>query len=124
MQILRGKVVSGIGDFAYWISKLEQHYTTKTDKKLYPGTLNLELDQPYFLPPNPLRLEKEEYGGTVSVSFVACKILGLPAYILRTDGNENENGDHPRTIIEIAAEVKLRDHLNLQDGDLVEVEIP
>ncbi|MES9684022.1 hypothetical protein ABWK22_14065 [Gottfriedia acidiceleris] len=43
-------------------------------------------------------MEKEEYSGTVSVSILPCKI-------------------------EIATDVKLRDKLNLKDGDLVEVVI-
>ncbi len=59
-----------MGDFSYWMNKLESHYLRKTGMKLHPGTLNVQLEQPYSLRDKPLRLEKEEYGGTVSVSFV------------------------------------------------------
>jgi hypothetical protein len=44
------------------------------------------------------------------------------AFLLRTDQNESGMGHHPRTIIEIATDVRLRDHYQLNDGDWVEVE--
>lgn len=90
---------------------------------LFPGSLNLELPEPYRLPPYPLRLEAHEYGGRVSVSIVPCRLLGRRAFILRTDRNEQGTGDHPRTIIEIATDVKLRDAHGLRDGDVVEIEL-
>ncbi|MDG5788399.1 DUF120 domain-containing protein [Evansella sp. AB-P1] len=123
MIILRGKVVSGFGNFSYWIEKLQKYYRKKTEMSLYPGTLNIELDKPYDLPTNCIRLEKVEYGGTVSVSIQPCTILNRPAFILRTDKNASGKGDHPRTIIEVATDVRLRDVYNLMDGDIVEVTI-
>lgn len=119
---LSGKVVSGMGNFAYWIGKLAEHYERKTGMKLFPGTLNLRLDEPYSLPPKVTRLEGEEYGGTVSVNIVPCSIFGRKAFILRTDANEEGRGHHPKTILEIAADVRLRDHFHLCDGDTVEIE--
>jgi riboflavin kinase len=124
MSILRGKVVSGIGNFSFWIEKLSDHYERKTNIKLFPGTLNVELAEPYRLPERTLRLEGNEYGGTVSVNFVPCRIFGRRAFLLRTDANEEGRGHHPRTIIEIATDVKLRDHFQLRDGDAVEIEMP
>ena len=122
MSILRGKVVSGMGNFSYWIEKLRQHYFRKTGMKLFPGTLNVQLDEPFELPKQIIRLEGEEYGGSVSVNIVPCSILGKRAFILRTDANEDGRGHHPRTIIEVATDVKLRDHFHLEDGDIVEIE--
>jgi riboflavin kinase len=49
-MILRGRVVSGMGNFSYWIEKLHEHHTRKTGMQLFPGTLNLQLDEPYSLP--------------------------------------------------------------------------
>lgn len=123
MAKLQGVVVSGIGDFAYWIDKLLEHYVRKTGLHLFPGTLNIRLDDPYSLPPNCLRLEKEEYGGTVNVNLVPCRIFGRPAFLLRTDGSEAGFGRHPKTIVEIATDVKLREAYGLNDGDAVEVEV-
>ena len=121
---LKGIVKSGKGDFSYWLAKLEPFYTAKTGMRLYPGTLNLHLiDQSFHTPPNVLRLKKEEYGGTVSVSIIPCRIFGRDAFILRTDTDDGKHGDPPEGILEIATDVRLRDVYNLRDGDVVEVEI-
>ncbi|MEH1837604.1 MAG: DUF120 domain-containing protein [Nostoc sp.] len=120
---LKGKVVSGLGNFSYWIEKLQKYYLRKTGMKFFPGTLNIQLEQSYELPKKVIRLEKEEYGGTVSVSIVPCQIFSRDAFILRTDKNNTDSGDHPKTIIEIACDVKLRELYNLKDNDLIEVEI-
>ena len=123
MPILRGVVVSGMGNFSFWLEKLESYYTQKTGMRLFPGTLNLRLDQPYSLPADVIRLEKEEYGGTVSVSMVRCRIFDRPAFLLRTDANETGRGHHPKNVIEIATDIKLRDLYHLRDGDEVEVHL-
>jgi riboflavin kinase len=93
----------------------------------------VRLDAPYSLPKRVIRLEASEYGGTVSVSMVPCVIRipvrsfmarsGRQAFLLRTDANEEGRGHHPKTIVEIAADVRLRDFFRLQDGDLVEIEV-
>ena len=123
MRTLRGRVVSGMGNFGYWIDRLAHHYERKTGMKLYPGTLNVALDEPYTLPATVIRLEAEEYGGRVSVSMVSCRILGRAGFLMRTDQNEQGTGHHPRTIIEIATDVRLRDAYGLADGDVVDVEV-
>ncbi|HLC84657.1 MAG TPA: DUF120 domain-containing protein [Candidatus Nanoarchaeia archaeon] len=122
-MILKGHVSSGRGDFAQWIEKLKDYYFKKTGLLLYPGTLNIRLDKPYDLPKKRIRLEKEEYGGTVSVNIVPCKIFGRKAFILRTDANEAGTGHHSKNIIELASDVRLRDEHKLKDGDVVEVEV-
>jgi riboflavin kinase, archaea type len=124
MKILRGKVTSGAGNFSYWIEKLSDHYLRKTGMNLFPGTLNLQLEEPYSVPRDAIRLEKEEYGGTVSVNIVPCSVFDLKAFILRTDQAEEGRGLHPKTLIEVACEVKLRDKFGLADGDVVEVKVP
>jgi riboflavin kinase, archaea type len=69
-----------------------------------------------------IRLEADEYGGSVSVSIVPCRIFNRTAFLLRTDPNERGTGPHPRTIIEIATDVRLRDYYQLKDGDRVGIE--
>jgi riboflavin kinase len=113
--------VTGVGNFAFWIEKLQEHYQNKTGMKLFPGTLNIQLDEPFELPQNRARLEAKEYGGTVSVNIVPCKVLGHQAVILRTDKADSE--PQSKTIIEVACEVKLRYKHELKDGDVVEVEV-
>ena len=121
--VLRGVVRSGLGDFGFWIAKLQEYYWAKTGMKMFPGTLNLELPEPFRVPSNALRLEGHEYGGTVSVSIIRCRVFGRRAFILRTDASERGGGDNPRTIVEIATDVKLRDTYALEDGDPVDVEL-
>lgn len=124
MSLLRGRVVSGMGNFSYWIDKLQEHYLRKTGMQFFPGTLNVELPQPYTIPKTALRLEAQEYGGTVSVNLVPCSIFGRRAFILRTDANEKEEKHHPRTVVEVATDIKLRDYFHLSDGDIAEIEVP
>ena len=124
MSCLRGKVVSGRAVFGLWIERLSSFYERKTGVRLYPGTLNVELPVPYSLPPDVIRLEANEYGGSVSVSIVPCRIFARRAFLLRTDENERGTGHHPRNIIEIATDTRLRDAYQLRDGDWVEVELP
>jgi riboflavin kinase, archaea type len=123
MKVLRGKVESGIGDFGQWVEKLSAHYERKTGMKLYPGTLNIRLANPYTVPSGSIRLETHEYGGTVSVNIVPCRVVGRRGFILRTDANNDGTGRHPRTLVEIASDVKLRDEYKLADGDEISVEI-
>jgi CTP-dependent riboflavin kinase len=123
-MILKGIIRGGKGDFSHWLKKLETLYTAKTGLKLFPGTLNVHLVSQIFpTPPNPLRLEKEEYGGTVSVSIIPCRIFGRRAFILRPDTDDGKHDDPPEAILEIVTDIKLRDAFGLSDGDVVEVEI-
>jgi len=124
MPVLRGRVVSGRSDFGNWIERLSSFYEEKTGMRLYPGTLNIELSVPYSLPSEVKRLEANEYGGSVSVSIVPCRIFDRRAFLLRTDQNEQGTGLHARNIIEIATDIRLRDAYQLKDGDWVDVEVP
>lgn len=124
MHRLRGKVVSGRGDFGFWIEHLNHLYEQKTGVRLYPGTLNVELTSVYSLPIEVIRLEADEYGGRVSVSIVPCRIFGRQAFLLRTDENERGTGHHARNIVEIASDVRLRDAYKLEDGSWVDIEFP
>ena len=116
--------MSGVGNFGYWIDRHRDHYRRKTGMALFPGTLNVELARPFRFPPGAPRLEKEELGGDVSVILLPCRIFGREAYMLRTDRAEAGRGFHPRTVVEVACEVKLREIYGLHDGDVVEVEVP
>jgi riboflavin kinase len=124
MLILSGEIRTGKGNFSYWLDKLTLYYTRKTGLRLFPGTLNVHLSTgSYSTPAKALRLEKEEYGGRVSVSIVPCKIFGRKAFILRPDTDTGKHGDPPDKILEIATDVNLRDTYRLKDGDIVEVEV-
>jgi len=44
------------------------------------------------------------------------------AFILRTDATQQGRGHHPKTVVEVAAEVRLRDLFGLSDGAEVELD--
>src|SRR3989338_1597615 len=120
MKKLTGKIISGIGDFSKKMMEIPGYldaYERKLHMRFFPGTLNIVLEEPYSIPPDSMRLEKEEYGGTVSVYIVPCKMFGRQAYILRTEKNELESGPHSKNIIEVGCDIKLRDEFSLSDGD-------
>ncbi len=124
-MILKGVVKSGKGDFSYWLDRLAEYYVQKTGMKLFPGTLNVHLiDDEYHLPSDSVRLEKEEYGGRVSVGIGECAIFGRKAFILRPDTDTGKYGDPPEAILEIATDIELRKEYGINDGDIVEVEVP
>jgi len=127
MKILKGKVITGIGDLSFrmeTVPGLLDAYLSKTGLHLFPGSLNVLLDGEWSMPENKIRLEKEEYGGQVSVSLLPCKLFDAPAFIVRTDKAEaGQIKTHPKNIIEIIGDVKFRDKYNLKDGDEVEISI-
>jgi riboflavin kinase, archaea type len=121
-MMLRGRVTGGIGDLARWMTVHADLYEAKTGVRLYPGSLNLELDRPWHVGTERIRLEPPEYG--VGLSIVPCTIDRLDAFIVRTDKNDGGEGDHPPHILEVAAAVRLRDALGLENGDEVEIIVP
>lgn len=119
-----GTVTSGIGDLASWMSRNERIYSEATGVALYPGSLNVELSEPWLVPEGARRLEPGDFDvGGVCMNIVPCSINGVPAFILRTDRNNAGTGNHPPTVVEIAAPVRLRDLLALRDGDEVIIEV-
>lgn len=121
---LLGEIRTGKNDFSFWMEKLLPYYIQKTGMIFFPGTLNVHLIEcKYYFPVDCIRLEKEEYGGTVSISMTPCTILAKNAYILRTDSDRGKHGYSPEQILEIATDVKLRDEFKLRDGDVIEVEV-
>jgi CTP-dependent riboflavin kinase len=121
---LPGEIRTGKNDFSFWMEKLSHYYTQKTGIVFFPGTLNVHLiDYKYYFPRDCIRLTKEEYGGTVSVSMTPCRLFERKAYILRTDSDTGKHGHSPEQILEIATDIKLRDKYQLKDRDLVEVEV-
>ena len=119
---LTGHVASGKGDLAFWMERNRAAYERVAGQPLIPGSLNVVRVEPWVVHAPPLRLEPSEVG--VGMSIVPCEIEGIPAFVLRTDKNNSGGGDHPTTVVEIAASVHLRESLGLHDGDRVEVVLP
>ena len=92
--------------------------------QLYPGTLNVQLSQEWSIPNDALVLDPSEYGGRVRIYIAKCRFMGRNAWILRTEANERGEGDHPRSIVEIASDLPLRTTFGLEDGMNVLLELP
>ena len=125
---LIGRVISGLGEGAFYISL--EGYRRAIEEKLgftpFPGTLNIKLDPQYL----PYRRYLDGLPGIVIPGFTngLRTYGGVKAFKAKINGVEGavvmpERTHHPTDVIEIIAPVKLRDALNLKDGDIVEVEI-
>ena len=118
---LKGKIKTGLGEASYWMKKAEKAFEKKLGKKMYNGTLNIELDKDYILDTNTFVLQKEEYGGSQDVYIKKCFLFNHESYIVRTDFNSNKNGKHPLNLLEIISDIKFREIYNLKDEDSVEI---
>ena len=120
-MILKGKVKSGLGEASFWMKKAEKAFEQKLGKKMFHGTLNVELEDKYILDKDIITLYKEEYGGTQDVYIKECEVLKNKSYIVRTDFNSKENGAHPFNLLEIISDINFRKEYNLKDGDEIEI---
>ena len=122
-MVLVGKVQTGLGNASFWMKKAEDAFEKKLGKKLYNGTLNIELENNYVLTGNLQVLKKEEYGGDQDVYIKECNLLGHKSFIVRTEKNSKKDGDHPLNLLEIISEVCFREKYNLKDEDTVTINI-
>ena len=119
-MILQGEVTHGLGQASFWVEKIERAFKEKTGiEKLFPGTLNINLEKPYKLGDSETIIYKEEFDATQDVFVKPCKIYNYQAYMVRASKNESGDGDHPLTTIEIISDINLRDKFKLKDGDRV-----
>lgn len=95
---------------------------------IFPGSLNLALDENFdwfqpFCQAKVIWFGREEYGGERDIFLLPCKLVNL--------GNKNAFLWTPTTaakdrpdpwVVEVIADVKLRDAYKLKDGSVVEVE--
>jgi riboflavin kinase, archaea type len=124
MKIL-GMVISGTGKGSYFIS--QKVYSEQFHEKLgfnpFPGTFNIQINEDNLAQIAQIPAEEmgtvegeEEFG---DVKYIKAKL------------NEEINGalvfpvktQHPQDILEFIASEKLREKLNLTDGDLVTLDI-
>ncbi|WP_298499034.1 DUF120 domain-containing protein [uncultured Methanobrevibacter sp.] len=119
-----GEVTTGLGKAAYFLS--QDFYTKEFKKNLgfipYPGTLNVVVSDEYLDEINEIKNNCEnlikpdtEFG---AVKYIEAKlndeVSGAIVFPAKTTHEEN--------YLEFIAENKLRDQLNLKDGDSVSLE--
>jgi len=124
--LLKGSVVSGIGEGKYYMSlpKYQKQFQQKLGFKPYSGTLNIKLkDRTQLLEfinnlnsvlINGFKTKKRTYGPIACYKIKVKDIEGAIAIPERTRHEEN--------IIEVISPVYLRSYYNLKDNDILEVE--
>ena len=127
--VLRGRVCSGKGDAARWLSAFNDAYAHKTGMPVFPGSLNIALDVPFDWSARNLKdriilFAGEEFGGERDILLLPCTLPSLGsqrAFLWITTNAVTESAR--QNIVEIIASVGLRDTFGVRDGDLVEIEI-
>lgn len=126
IKILKGKLITGLGEGQYYISL--NGYMTQFKEQLgfdpFPGTLNVKLDK------NSIELRKRinpnikiqgftDQNRTFGpVSCFSININGIQGAVIVP-----ERTHYPEDIIEVIAPINLREHMNLEDGSKVSVEV-
>ncbi|MBR3113017.1 MAG: DUF120 domain-containing protein [Methanobrevibacter sp.] len=121
---INGEVTTGLGKAAYFLS--QEFYTREFERNLgfvpFPGTLNVVVSDDYLDEINEIKNNcqnlikpDEGFGAVKYIRAKLCdEINGAIVFPAKTTHEEN--------YLEFIAENKLRDHLNLKDGDIVSLE--
>jgi len=124
---LVGRVEDGQGDLNNWMKKYSKEYELKAQTPLYPGSLNLRTDTVFrFYSPEHqdqvIRMDKSEYGGERHILLLPCFCNGVKAFLWRTERWElGHFGEEELKLLEVLSPVKLREHLDIVNGDDVEI---
>ena len=119
-----GEVTAGLGKGAFFLS--QEFYTNEFKKNLgfvpFPGTLNVMVSEEHLDEINEIKenceniIEPDE--GFGAVKYVEAKINdridGAIVFPAKTT--------HEIRYLEVISEKKLRDELNLKDGDIISLE--
>lgn len=128
-ELLKGTVEAGVNDASRWLSLFNAEYSRKLGMPIFPGSLNLRLEQPFdWLAPGYqpfiVHFGQEEYGGERDILLLPCVLANLErrrAFLW--------TAVHPvlgvgtGDVVEIVTDVKLREVYGLADGAVVEVEV-
>ena len=122
---IKGKVTTGLGKAAYFLG--QEFYKSQFNKKCgfipFPGTLNIivpteDLDNIKQMKDKCTNIIKpdEGFGGVRYIkAILEDNVVGAIVFPDKTT--------HEETYLEFIAKVKLRDTLNLKDGDEVSLKI-
>ncbi len=128
--IVEGKVFSGLGEGAYYVSKkvYREQFIEKLGFDPYPGTLNLKVSREENA---RLMADLDAYPGIEIKGFKNKSRTYGPVRCFHAIINEEEKGavvfalrgHYGKDVLEIIAPKYLREHLKLKDGDRVKVKI-
>ena len=121
---LNGEVTTGLGKAAYILSQdfYVENFIRNCGFKPYPGTLNVIVPEEYL---NQINNVKDNCENIIEPD----EGFGAVKYIKATLNDEVEGAivfpaktEHTENYLEFIAEDKLRDKLNLEDGNIVSIE--
>ena len=124
MKSMKGTIVSGLGEGAYFMSM--GYYKKEIKKNLgfeaYPGTLNIKITEnredllknAKLIKISGFASGSKTFGGA---SCYRAKIKNINGAVIVPDINKN-----PQDILEFIAPVHIKSALNLKDNDEVEIE--
>lgn len=129
IELLQGRVEAGQNDASKWLSLFNPEYSRKLGMPVFPGSLNLRLGRPFdwLAPryqPHIITFGQKEYGGERDILLLPCTLVtcGRRSAFLWTPIHPTF-GVGKADVVEIVADVKLRDAYQLTDGSVVEVEL-
>lgn len=122
-RILTGKIVSGVGQGAFFtrLDWFQEQCREKLGFKPYPGTLNIEISTDKI--PEVEMLENEEGPEFIPPDAAFCSGKGIPVLIAGVRGAiimpAAEVRVHAKNIVEVIAPVNLKEKLRVADGDSI-----
>jgi len=128
-ELLAGKVQAGFGDASGWLKLFNAAYSEKLGMAVFPGSLNIALDHVFDWfdarhKAHGIWFGREEYGGERDILLLPCELVSLDhrRAFLRTPTTAAKDRRDP-WVVEIVADVNLRHHFGLQNGDVVEITV-
>ena len=121
---IEGEVTTGLGKAAFFLS--QEFYTSEFEKNLgfvpFPGTLNIVVSDDYLDEISKIKnscenlIKPDEGFGAVKYieAILNDEVNGAIVFPAKTTHEEN--------YLEFISENRLRDELNLEDGDVVSLE--
>jgi len=128
-ELLAGKVQAGFGDASRWLNLFNTAYSRKLGMSVFPGSLNIALDHVFnwfeaHYKPHIIWFGREEYGGERDILLLPCELVSLDhrkAFLWTPTTAARDRRDP--WVVEIVADINLRNHFGLQDGDVVQIRV-
>ena len=128
-ELLVDKVQAGFGDAARWLKLFNAAYSQKLGMSVFPGSLNIALDHVFDwfdarYEARKIWFGREEYGGERDILLLPGELVSLDdrRAFLRAPTTVARDRRDP-WVVEIVADVNLRNHFGLQDGDMIEIRV-
>jgi len=127
--VLSGRIQAGKNDASRWLDKFNEAYSRKLGMSVFPGSLNLALEENFdwFAPrwqPKIIPFGRDEYGGERDILLLPCILPNQESRraFLWTPTTAARDRPDP-WVVELVADVGLRHTYGLRDGDVMAVEL-